>query len=240
MQDQLGNLEEAERHFNEAFEITEGQLEKDPENPDRIFEHAQSVYWVGYLNYAQGDYIGAIAKNEQYLELAKALADCEPNSFRSQQEEIFALSNIAIINAISGRENLAKQAFEKLIPKYISASENYPENIDFKLDLADAYGWLADSYLNENPAQSVIYRRSQVLVFEEMSANYPTGKNVTHRGSSSLIGLAHANYKLANYSEAKRLIDEVSPQLTDLIEYEPNNSEWMSTCLLYTSPSPRD
>ena len=86
VQDQLGNLDEAERHFNVAFEITEAQLEKDPENPDRIFEHAQSVYWVGFSHYKQQQFILAEPYFEEYIKQAQDLKSVEPNSLRGSQE----------------------------------------------------------------------------------------------------------------------------------------------------------
>ena len=51
-----GNIAAAKSYFDPAFEITRSQLKNDPKNPQRIYEHAQSVYWMSPAYRRQGDY----------------------------------------------------------------------------------------------------------------------------------------------------------------------------------------
>ena len=44
-----------------------------PKDGQRIFDHAQSVYWVGYVARRRGQFAQAEASFLQYLELAQRL-----------------------------------------------------------------------------------------------------------------------------------------------------------------------
>lgn len=52
--DGRGDLVKALEDFSEAANITQQLLDQDRHNPQRIFEHAQSVYWLGYIQYRRG------------------------------------------------------------------------------------------------------------------------------------------------------------------------------------------
>ena len=49
MQNMRGDLDGALAAYKDAARTTEEQLNRDPENPQRLFDHSQSVFWVGYI-----------------------------------------------------------------------------------------------------------------------------------------------------------------------------------------------
>jgi len=65
IQDKLGNLEQAEGYFKNAYETTEGLIARNLNDPDRVFDHAQSAYWAGYIPYKKRIYSEA----EGYFEI---------------------------------------------------------------------------------------------------------------------------------------------------------------------------
>ena len=50
-----GDMASALKAFRSARDTTAELLARAPNDPQRIFEHAQSVYWVGYYDWQHGD-----------------------------------------------------------------------------------------------------------------------------------------------------------------------------------------
>lgn len=65
--------------FRQAASTTAEQLARDPNRPQRIFDHAQSVFWVGYIAYERGETKEAEAQFREYKRLADRLVAIEPN-----------------------------------------------------------------------------------------------------------------------------------------------------------------
>ena len=49
-----GDLDGALGRYREALASTAEQLRRDPDNPQRLFDHAQNVFWVGYIAWQRG------------------------------------------------------------------------------------------------------------------------------------------------------------------------------------------
>ena len=84
------NRIDAIKRDREAWAITNAQLAAAPNDPERIFDHAQSEYWIGFLDYSQSDYAGARRKFETYVGLAGKLVALEPRNPRSWRELAYA------------------------------------------------------------------------------------------------------------------------------------------------------
>ena len=233
VQDQLGNLDEAERHFNVAFEITEAQLEKDPENPDRIFEHAQSVYWVGFSHYKQQQFILAEPYFEEYIKQAQDLKSVEPNSLRGSQELTYAYTNVGVILNSQKRFQEAVEYYEKALPSYVEIAIQDPTNIGYQLDLANAYAWLAAAS-GKNDADSEVYeyRTRQLIILGKTLNDNPKNRVVQYRWMTAAIALGYLTLKMDRPDETKSIYSEAIQMSQTLTATDLSNSDWLASELL--------
>src|SRR5690606_28132849 len=75
-----GNLDAAVAKFQEAHRATNALLAGQPADPDRIYAHAQSEFWLGYTDFLQEEHGRAQPHFEKYLQLAQQLVQMEPGN----------------------------------------------------------------------------------------------------------------------------------------------------------------
>ncbi len=80
--DVRGNLDHALDVFRQAAVSTSELLARAPNDGARIFDHAQSVYWVGYVAWQHGDSAVAEKAFNEYRALADRLVAIDPGKSR--------------------------------------------------------------------------------------------------------------------------------------------------------------
>jgi hypothetical protein len=92
IREQRGQLDDALTAFRSAAATTSELLARSPNDGPRIFNHAQSVYWVGYVAYQRGQLPIAEDTFRQYRELAERLTRINPENADWQLEPAYAKS----------------------------------------------------------------------------------------------------------------------------------------------------
>jgi len=108
-----GQADTAATAFARAAATTARQLALAPDDPQRIFDHAQSVFWVGALDYDAGRYDAAEAAFQRYDALARDLVAREPTKIEWQIEAAYAASNLAMLELKRMRLPAASRGFER-------------------------------------------------------------------------------------------------------------------------------
>ncbi|MEP3890329.1 MAG: hypothetical protein ABJN69_07660 [Hellea sp.] len=156
IQGKLGNLDDADRYFQDAYMATEELFERNPDNPDRIFEHSQSAFWVGRLQYGLGNYDAAQLHFQSYLEFAKRLQEVEGDTERALQELAYAYASLGAFELDYG--NLQKGA--ELLNKSLSLKETIFKNNSGGrsevISLFNGYSSLASTALRMNDLKASI------------------------------------------------------------------------------------
>lgn len=134
--------------FREAHRTTEALLNQQPLNPERIFAHAQSEYWVGQAAWRKRDRTTTTRHWLGYVTQARQLLQVDKNKARANLEMGYALGNLCDLY-LSDNFNLDKAvencrsavAYEK------KALAIEPGNMEITIALANRFGWLADALL---------------------------------------------------------------------------------------------
>ena len=141
----------------------------------------------------------------------------------------YAYTNFGIILDAQKRNDEALIYYEKALPSLIEIASKSPEVVEYQLDLAEAYAWLADAFLYEDLEKSINFRTDQIQVYDGLRNAMANDKQLAHRNITGHAGLARAQYLIKNYEETKRIVDEILPKSIELVNFEKNNSEWLST-----------
>lgn len=161
-----GDLDAALARYKEAAATTEELLKRNPSKAQQIFDHAQSVFWVGYIAWQRGDAAEAKKYFTQYKDYSDQLVAIDPENEDWQMEVKYALNNLGTLAMDQGEAASAERYFQKSLDVVTQLNENDPGNVDRILSKAQAYAWLADAlYLQMKLTDAHDARRAEIALY---------------------------------------------------------------------------
>ncbi|NKI95468.1 toll/interleukin-1 receptor domain-containing protein [Rhizobacter sp. SG703] len=168
IRDLRGNAVEAQAAFEQAAATTRQLLLKAPGDGQRIFDHAQSVFWVGYAAWKHLDGRAALARFQEYLALAQRLVALDSANLDWRAEVAFAHVNIGGVQLGMGRPSDAlaslRQADELL-------RELAPKRPEFASEWAQNHGWLAETYAALGDYEHALREQQEKLALHQRMAD---------------------------------------------------------------------
>lgn len=140
-----GDLAGALRLFREAMAGTAEAIRRDPDDPQRLFDHAQNVFWTADIALRRGDSRGAELAFREYKSLAGRMVALEPDNMKWRMETQYADANLGILLFNQRRFGDAAVQFENALKTIEAIATADPENSDYQKSLAESLAWLADS-----------------------------------------------------------------------------------------------
>ena len=140
-----GDLDAALASYKAAAATTAEQLRRDPDNEQRIFDHSQSVFWVGYIAWQRGDVATAESHWAQYHEQANRLVMLNPDNEDWQAELMYAHSNLGTLGMDKGEAKKAEGHFRESLTLAKAIYGEAPEAADEAIELGQSYSWLGES-----------------------------------------------------------------------------------------------
>lgn len=227
-----GNAGPALKKFTAAHQTTAAILAQRPNDPDAVFAHAQSEYWVGRAAAQRGDRATSAWHWQNYLTQAKRLSDIEPNTPKSLMELGYAHGNLCELNAfrtagLSAAANDCTQSIAfmeralTLVPKDVTIAES----------LANRYGWMSRIYTAQRKFDKALAQRElEQSVLLRLIAADPKNKNRTLRLLWKQQGVAEIFRAMGQNAEAQDMLRTVLvgtdailaelPERGDIMEYK--------------------
>jgi hypothetical protein len=138
---------EAGESFREAHRITAELLGRDPDNPDRLYTHAQSEYWVGTIDYYRRNYASARRAWQNYRELADHLLAIDAGNPRSLREVAYADGNLCTLARERHEDrNRTLVLCQSSLTHMQQVYAREPGNLERALDVANRQGYVADCW----------------------------------------------------------------------------------------------
>ncbi|HVR91436.1 MAG TPA: toll/interleukin-1 receptor domain-containing protein [Novosphingobium sp.] len=223
-----GEMARGQSEAAEAYRVTEDLLRREPDNTDRIFNHAQSEYWVGYAAYLRRDFATTEKHWQTYRTLAERLVAIDPAQAKWQRELAYAEGNLC------ARE-LAEPADPIAALPYCVAARNamervatgLPHDLDARLDLANRYAWQADALAGAGDiAGALDLRRHQKLLVTAAAREFPKDARVDEARLLAEIGLGRALMHAGRGGEARAAAAQASEIAELLHRKDPANQNW--------------
>lgn len=140
-----GDFDTSARLYRQAMAGTNEAVRRDPDDPQRLFDHAQNVFWVGEIARYRGKTDQAEAAYREYKRLADRMAAIEPNNLRWRMEVLYAEENIGIVLRSQRRFAEAAQQFARALRPMESLASIEPGNPDYQRELSTILAWSADA-----------------------------------------------------------------------------------------------
>lgn len=226
MAETRGRLEVAQSVFRRAADSTAELLARAPQNTERVFNHAQSEFWVSYLAYRRARWSEAELAAHSYLGLAKQLALRDPSRVEWQVEFAAASSNLGVIRLHAGEPADALKWLEDSLAKYSAVTDRRPE---LMRDAAITLGWIAKA--REALGQFTAAIEAQAA---KLQALQPVSEGATNRSVQSLI--ASARYETGRLRLAVGQFGDAADEARaavkiweDVLVVDPSNQDRLAT-----------
>ena len=187
-----GDLKTAQAQFQEAQRTTAALLAARPGDSQRIFDHAQSEYWVGYLKWRNGDGDGARAGFKAYARLGDRLVAIDPNNDAWRMEVAYAANNLGMLALRhDGQAAEAKLQFAKSVEIRQQVARNKPGDAAAVIDISNSMAWLADSQrIGGDPEGARSTRESQRKLLSELLKTSPNNAEAVGDMLGNELGMA--------------------------------------------------
>lgn len=227
-----GNSEEALKAFTEAAATTQEQLARDPDNEQRIFDHAQSVFWVGAIAYGRGELDDAEAQFREYKRLADRLIELNPDKPEWQMEGSYAESNLGALFYDQQRYEEAEAYFERGLEFSASAIEHAPYEAASQIDLGTATNWvgLAEEQLGKT-REALNRYRNEAAIYREVLERDPANAQAKNRLAIALQFVCGTLFDLGEIDasiDSCRKANRINAELRSL---EPANADYQDTAI---------
>lgn len=174
IQNLRGNNDEALPAFREAARTTAELLARDPDDPQRMFNHGQSLFWVGYIAWQRGDMAEARQSLQEYSDISTRLAARDRANLDWQMEEAYSFSNLGTLANDEGRYEEALPLFKRSVEiasRVATAEDRPPARL---VELGLTMSWLATTQqlLGEFKG-STQTRRDEIALYREALEGEP-------------------------------------------------------------------
>jgi tetratricopeptide (TPR) repeat protein len=225
---QRADLDGALGRYRAAMAGTAEMLRRSPDDPQRLFDHAQNVFWIGEIARQRGEIGQAEAAMREYKRLADRMVALDPDSPKWRMETKYADGNLGIILYDQRRYADADRQLQHALTTVESLAASDPGNQEYQKSLLESLAWVADAQLGEGHIDDSIGKRErQVGLIEDLRRRYPgdvdyrqkaipahraLGRLLVSRGESD-IGIEHLRAAVATGQQ--------------LIPTEPDNMVWV-------------
>jgi hypothetical protein len=223
-----GELEKAADKFKQADEATSTLFNAHPTDPDVIFAHAQSEYWVGRVSQLQKDWKQAERRYGNYRDLAGKLHLLDGSNKRAFLEMAHADINLGII-AFSAKKDpqTARRHFSKAQGNYARAANINPVSDQEIYFRANTAAWLADTYFAEGDFQNSLEQRRAELSFNEQVAR----RDRNNAAATVLVAKAQLalgkNYlSISDPANAETVLAQAKATMQQITALDAANDEW--------------
>ena len=227
---QRGNLGQAEGLYRQAAAGTAEAVSRSPDDPQRLFDHAQNIFWIGEIARKRGQMSAAEAAYRDYKQLAKQMVALDGNNLKWRMEALYADENIGIILRSQRRFDEAARQFQLALRAMEGVAAVDAGNTTYQKELSNLLGWSADTERDRgNLGAAIGFRERQITYLTTLVAKGARDVDIHRRliVAQQAIGILfrERNQLGPSIDHLTAAVDEAER----LIPIEPNNTLWRSS-----------
>ena len=223
--EQRGKLEEAQRDFQQAADSTDELLKREPRDGQRVFDHSQSEYWIGYIQWRRGRDHDAEAAFQRYYALAEKMVQIAPANLDWRLEKVYAAQNLATLLIELGRpvEALAMCTQSRDLMKDIVAARP-----DEAVDEAHIVGWIARADVDLGRYDEAVAAENAKIALARGVPGSAGNQDAQYLIASGHAENAHWLLDLGRTDDALALARQGLAEHERLAALDPSNTDWLS------------
>lgn len=226
-QNMRGNTVAAIQLYNEAGAGTAESVRRKPDDPQRLFDHAQNVFWIGEIERNRGNIDAAESYYREYKRLADRMSALDPDNLKWRMEVLYANEDLGIALYAKRQFAEAAQQFQSIAGPIQSVVSLDGSNTDYQWELTNVLGWLADAERASGRLEvAVEVRQRQVSYLEQLISRGTDDANLRERFVPAHEGLGILYSEQGQIDRAASEYRLALEEADQLLSIEPNNSEW--------------
>lgn len=224
------DLSAANAKFSEAHRTTAALLARAPANPDRIFSHAQSEYWLGYIGYVKKDWQVAQRHFGLYKARADELIQRDPDPVRALREAGYAEGNLCTLAIDRKQHDAAMLArCSAALTRMRMVLERLPDNAQAIEAVANRESWVARAQIaRRNFAEALPHYRAAEALVARLIKRDPRNRDFQDFAIRCQMGLSEVLIGLGRFDEARARLDAATSATASLRALDPANHSWQS------------
>jgi tetratricopeptide (TPR) repeat protein len=223
-----GDLDGALRRYREAMASTGEAAHRFPDNPQSLFDHAQNVFWVAYVDFRRGDSDKAVGGFREYRRLADRMIALAPGNADYRMERIYADTNLGTVLASQRRFGEAAEVYQQSLDRSEDLAAKFPGNLDYQRHLAEALAWLAQA--REDVGQfdeAIAHRQREIGLLDRLWATNKGDTTLKKKELAARRSLARLHASQGQLDKALEDSRAASSLLEFLTKVEPANTDWL-------------
>ena len=223
-----GDRAAAQARFEVAFESTRELLRRSPRDADRIYEHAQSAYWLGFSAWKSSDVKLAEEAFLAYRDLAAALASPDIDDPRGTLESAYANTNLGILFLGDyGRADLAANYFQVALDAKLKLARADEANRKLWIDVANGYAWYADAIAAQGDLEGALQQRmAQGEVYRRLSNTDQSDYRLMRRQNGLAVAASRLQIAQGDLEGAATTLRSGAERARLLTKHDPDNADW--------------
>ena len=155
-----GDLDGAQRLYREAMDGTAEAIRRNPDDPQRLYDHAQNVFWTADIGRQRGQVREAEAGMREYKRLADQMVALAPDNMKWRMEQQSANTNLGVLLFEQRKFPEATAQFTRALRNIEALATADPQNSDYQKSVTESQTWLADGQMAEGHLQEAIALRT--------------------------------------------------------------------------------
>ncbi len=223
-----GNLDTALRLYREALAGTAEALRRSPDEPQRLFDHAQNVFWVGYIAWQRGLTREAESAFQLYKRLANRMIALEPDKREWQLERVYADTNLGVLLLDQRRYREAAAAFQESLSPVEAMAAAEPRNLDVQKQLSETLAYLADAREKSGRLDDALaHRERQLALIERLQRSNAGDMTIQEQALAARIAMGRLLSARGELDGGIQHATVATQIANELVATEPANTDWM-------------
>jgi tetratricopeptide (TPR) repeat protein len=230
---QTGKLDESESLYRQAMAGTAEAVRRSPDDPERLYEHAQNVFYVGDVARWAGDPATAAAGYREYRRLAYQLSALDPDNLKYRMEVYYGEEDVGISLLNQRRYAEASRQFETSLSAIEKLASLDPSNLVYQREVGTILSWVAEAERAQgNFSSAIAVRQRQIALIDGLLG--AGAMDVQLRNQAAIAHMA-LGILLAEYRGPAEGLGNLRAAVVDadeLMSFEPRNAVWKLTAAM--------
>lgn len=223
-----GDLDAALATFEEAHRTTAALMRRRPDDPAIVYAHAQSEYWLGYVDYRRNDWAPARGRWQSYKALSDQLSSNDLDNPEWAREAGYADGNLCTLELHGGGDPAAALAYcQSALARMERVRALLPDDLQADKDVANRHAWLADAWLAQGEVERAYRaRRTHEALVGALVERHPLDMSLKDQWLRTLMTVGELLETMGQPAEAAGYRTRARELVSELRRHDPANEEW--------------
>jgi len=223
-----GDLAAANSFYREASAGTAEAVRRNPNDPERLFDHAQNQFYFADIAMKKSDMATAETSFREYKRLADRMVALDPNNMKWRMEVQNADANLALVLGAQRRFPEAASQWGQAFRMIEALTTADPSNRDYQQSLAESLAWYADAEKDAGNLRLAIELREKDVQLLTRLATQTGDVSWKQKLIPAERGLGLLYLWQGRLEEGLKHIRRAVATGDDLTRIEPDNSKWQA------------